>query len=70
MSKIRVEIHAVIEVDTDQWRLIDPMDNPDPDHDPTTASETEIGWVVRNLWPIDDHLPRWARDAVRVVEER
>lgn len=70
MSKILTEIHAVIEIDTDQWRLIHPDDNPDPDHDPTTAGDIEIACVVRNLWPIEDQLPRWARDAVRVVGER
>lgn len=68
MTVLRVPVQAVLLVDTDRWREID-LDNLDPDHDPTTATEDEIGWVARGLFPIEDRLPRWARDAITVTEE-
>jgi hypothetical protein len=64
MSKIRVTWTNVIEIDTDEWREVA------GEHlDSTDFSDGAIVDEVLGLFDVEERTPRWARDAIRKVNE-
>lgn len=65
---LRVPVHAVLMVNPDEWRRLDPSRF--TGHDPATASLRDIMDEARSLFGATGGVPGWASGAVEVVAER
>lgn len=65
MATVRVEIHAVLEVDIDKWAA----EHDNHGHTPSTHPGDVAGQVRWGLFTVEDQIPRWARDAITFISE-
>jgi hypothetical protein len=62
-----VEIRAVVEVDPTAYAVAALAEE---QTSVLLTDPADIAAEVRGHWPIEDTIPRWARHAITVIEER
>jgi hypothetical protein len=68
MVKVRIQLDATLDVDVEAFlaALIEEDEIPAGEPQPSAG---DVGYLVAGYFPVEDNVPRWARDAITVVTE-